>query len=340
MANSYARVPGASAPAGYDRYLGSFSGDERRKLQRRLQAAISSGDPGQIASLKVRYPGLNLGSFGLGGGIGTTGGAPRPTYGGGFQGTAVSPTGSAPRYDLTGDMARPSGGEPAGAPWGTGTIQAYIQAALQGRQQVVGQQAQLLSQYGQTSRQAALQASPEFASAAQYYQSRASGGIPQELLGNYQDLMRQAQAARGFTGGSGPAGQEAARLTGLSEQIRAQAVQGQMGLGQQLLGLGGFTGVPQMDLGTVGSIGLGTGSLAQQQEALFQQVLAGQQQSALAQQMWEQTMGLLQSGAQGGGSVLGAASQLAMSPMFQKDYYRTPLNAYGNLNATSGFWGG
>lgn len=339
MANSFARQQGAPVPAGYDRYLGSFHGDERRKLQRRVQAAISSGDPGQLASLKIRYPGLNI--AGLTGGMGGGGaGAPRPTYGGGgFQGTAASPTGSAPRYDLTGDMARPGGGEPAGAPWGTNTIQAYIQAALQGRQQVVGQQAQLLSQYGQSSRQAALQASPELASAAQYYGERAQGGIPPSMLGNYQDLMRQAQASRGLTGGAGPAGQEAARLTGLSEQIRGQAVQGQVGLSQQLLGLGGFQGVPQMDLGTIGSIGLGTGSLAQQQEALFQQVLAGQQQSQMAQQMWQQTMGLMQSAGQGGGAVMGAASQLALSPMFANPSYGQN-NPYGNIGATSGFWGG
>jgi hypothetical protein len=275
--------------------------DANRKFRRRLDAAMNIDDPQQRMSaflqLQNRFPvwmketGI-LGPGGLASQMGSGGGsvtrlAPAPT---------TTPTGNR-EFDMGGDMAQapptPTGTGPnvaTNAPGGN-TVQDFMRIMMAARPEIMEQQRQLLGNLGPGMRQAMMTASPELASSAEFYQSRVDQPIPESMARDYQDRLRQAQAARGFTGGgSGPAEQEAARLTGLAEQRRFQAAGAQQQLGMQMLGMGGFGQIPGADLSTIGSIGLGAGGLGLEQRRLAEQVLAGQQQSAAAQSMWSQLM--------------------------------------------------
>lgn len=217
-----------------------------------------------------------LGVINRGGGInfGFLGSAPAPSGGGGGS------------YSTPGGIPQGTGVN-TGAPGTGGPVQLsgnqddFVTQTLVARNRALEQQRALLTGQGQNLRNALFQASPEIAQVSQFLQGRVQEGIPSALAENYQQRIREAQAARGFSGGAGPAGQEAQFLTALAEQNRFQAA-GQLGnLGQQILANTGLQSPVQTDLNAVGGLNL-------EARRLFEQVLAGQQQSQLAERLFNQ----------------------------------------------------
>ena len=206
----------------------------------------------------------------------------KSAYGGGFSGGG----GSAGSAGVGGSMSVNAPSTPGvSGTTGTDSASSIMQKLYDMRPQFVQQQTDLLNTMGPSSRAAVLAASPELAQASSYYQGVFSdpfGGA----LDNYQDLMRQAQAARGFEGGGQSLAMgEAKFLTSLAQQTRSQTAGAMANLGTTILGVSGLAQGP--DLGTVGSLGLQAGSLALQEQSSNRDWWATLQSADLAKKMYE-----------------------------------------------------
>lgn len=182
-----------------------------------------------------------------------------------------------------------SAGQGGGQPGNfTGDSAAFLNSLYNSRPVFLQQQQDLLTSLGPSLRSAVFAASPELAQTADYYNKTFNdpfGGS----LSTYQDVARQAQAARGFGGGgTGPSGEEARYLTNFAEQRRMQLAPQMAAFGQQILGNTGLAAPPDINLGTVGG-------LAIQNRQLTEQVKAGKAESAQAKTLYEQYLAIIKS---------------------------------------------
>lgn len=173
--------------------------------------------------------------------------------------------------------ATPGRGAPGGGAFGTGGASEFLNSLYSARPAFIQQQGDVLSQLGPGLRNSIFSASPELAAAAQYYQQAFSdpyGG----RMSTYQDALRSAQAARGFTGGgSGVVGEEARYLSNYATQRQDALLPGMIGFGQQILANSGLQAPPDITFSALA--GAAVAGNAQNAQG---------QQSALAQQMYQQ----------------------------------------------------
>ena len=194
--------------------------------------------------------------------------SPAPTPGG-----TQPRTGGADTFDSGGG----AGGGGA-SPWaGSGAAGQFFQAMETARPRFIQQQQDLLQQFGVPMRNALLNASPELAAAAGYFDTSFKNPLPDDLAQSYSGYMRSAQAARGFGGGgTGPSGEEAQFLTQMAEGRRRELLPQMVQFGQSMLGMSGLQSPPDMNFASVASAMSSQNQLAQQQSQ-FQQQFSQQQ---------------------------------------------------------------
>lgn len=267
------------------------SGDTA-KNRRRLARLITKVNTTEAGRQRLRDLGV-LGrsgiNYGFLGAAPSTGGVDGSAGGGAFISGGGGGGGGAPQVSSGLPLAGPTGTQ------GSNETQPFVEALLSARPQILSQQQQLLQSLGSGLRSSILGASPELAATSNFLTSRVSEGLPEDLQQNYREQLRTAQAARGLEQGSGPAQQEARYLTALQERTRAQAVPQLNNLGFGLLQSSGLGAPPDVGLGTVGQLGL-------ESRRLSEQVYAGERQSQLAQQMFDQFIRAFSPGG-GGGTV-------------------------------------
>ena len=138
----------------------------------------------------------------------------------------------------------------------SGDSATFLQSLYQARPEFVRQQGDLLKQFGTSTREAIFTASPELKAASDYITKTFSdpfGGSRE----TYEDAIRGAQAARGFTGGgSGVTGEEARYLTNYAERRRQELLPQAQAFGNNLLQLSGLGGPPDLTLGAIGALAL------------------------------------------------------------------------------------
>lgn len=172
-----------------------------------------------------------------------------------------------------------------GAQWPTNAFSAagdaagYLQALYQARPAFLQQHQEILGTMGLPLRNAVLAASPELASASQYLTSSFQNPIPPGMEQEWAERLRTAQAARGFTGGSGPAQQEAKYLMGLAEERRQNLLPQLSQFGTLMLNATGLQ-PPDANLSALGA-------MMTSQAELAAQIAAGNKQSEFSQQMFD-----------------------------------------------------
>ena len=208
-------------------------------------------------------------------------------------------------------QAPPAPSPVPGAQWpndafsASGDAAKYLQAIYQARPAFLQQHQEILGSMGLPLRNAVLAASPELASASQYLTSSFQNPIPPGMEQEWAERLRTAQAARGFTGGSGPAQQEAKYLMGLAEERRQSLLPQLSQFGSLMLNATGLQ-PPDANLASLGGMMLGQAELAAQ-------ISSGNKQSEFSQQMFDwyktylsqQGMGKTFTGIAGGSSTGG-----------------------------------
>lgn len=190
-------------------------------------------------------------------------------------------------------------------------VQDITKAFFQAGKENLQEYSKNISEYGPALRSLLFQASPELRQASEFLQERFANPIPESILNAYRNNLRQAQIARGFEGGQGPAMQEAELVTGLVEQQRSQLLPHLQNFGQSILGMTGFQAPPEITLPAVGGlqteqsrIGLGYAESAfgqgrfEQQMSLAQrqfeaELYAASEQSEFARRQFGQTQSLI-----------------------------------------------
>ena len=207
---------------------------------------------------------------------------------------------------IVADPLDPNGGTAPGSPSGlgsagsfTGDASAFLNALYAARPKFVKQQGSLLEQLGPSLRSAVFQANPELATASQYLQQTYNdpfGGS----RSTFEDALRTAQAARGFTGGgSGVAGEEARYLTNYAERRRQELLPQLTSFGNNILQISGLQGPPNLELSSIGALAL-------QNRNAIDSKAAAEKQSQAAQKLFD----LYASGGPGGAGSVPATNSL------------------------------
>jgi hypothetical protein len=147
----------------------------------------------------------------------------------------------------------------------------------------IEQQRELLAEVAPQARQRLLQSLPELSRTTELLQSQARRGLSREEVREARERIRVNQISRGFEGGTSPAFQEAAQLTGLSQQRQLEAAGQLTDIGTGLLGPTGLT-PPDTDITALGSLFAG-------QRQLQALVEAGRAQSQFSIDLFEQLFG-------------------------------------------------
>lgn len=216
-----------------------------------------------------------------------------PTYDVGSD--AVDPVTGTVSSPTPGTAPAPTGTAPAPTSlFGSGETADYFSALYRAVPAFARQTADLLQTLGPEVRAAVLNASPELAQASSHllnlFQDPYGGAMQ-----TFQEAIRGAQAARGFTGGgTGPVGEEARYLTNYAMQRRDAAVPQLMQLGQGLISAGGLWGGQNLGFESLGDTMLGYARLAEQQRQYDLGYKAEQGAAKTAQEMYEQQLADLQ----------------------------------------------
>lgn len=153
----------------------------------------------------------------------------------------------------------------------TGDAKDFLSSLYSARPRFVQQQGALLQQLGPQLRQSIFAASPELAAASQHIQNTFNDPYGGQQS-TFQDAIRSAQAARGFTGGgSGVVGEEARYLSNYTQQRRDALLPQAQSFGNQMLGIAGLNGPPDLSLGAIGQLSLAQANLQFQQQTASQQ---------------------------------------------------------------------
>lgn len=144
-----------------------------------------------------------------------------------------------------------------------------VQQAISALEGLIPTRLGLTAYYGDVAREAQEVVSPELAATRDFITSRMQEGIPEDMLSQYQQDIRSAQAARGLSYGPASAANEAYLLTKLREEQRQNLLGPAMTQGFQTLSMTGF---PEMaSVGTVNFAPVGTSASQESQQAWAQQ---------------------------------------------------------------------
>lgn len=212
--------------------------------------------------------------------------------------------------DTGGPAASPSSPGPspyAGGTGGTasfsGDAAGFLKSLYEARPAFLRQQGNLLESLGPALRQSIFNASPELAQASDYLNQTFSdpfGGA----RSTFEDAIRGAQSARGFTGGgSGVVGEEARYLTNYAMQRRDALLPQLTGFGNAILGISGLQGPPDITLGAIGALAL-------QNRNQIDSKAAAEAQSRQAAQMYQDFLAGAGGGTAGGVGGAGAGSNI------------------------------
>lgn len=170
----------------------------------------------------------------------------------------------------------------------TGDAKEFLSSLYNARPKFVAQQEDLLSRLGPSLRQAVFTASPELAAASDYLTKTFAdpyGGS----RSTFEDAIRSAQAARGFTGGgTGIVGEEARYLTNFAEQRRMQLLPQLQGFGNNILQISGLSAPTDVNLASLGNLAL-------QNRQLNSTIQSNQAQDAFSQRLYEDYLATLKS---------------------------------------------